>query len=909
VQRLPIEKISRAAADQRKGRCGRVSEGVCLRLYSSEDFETRSEFTDPEIRRTSLAAVILQLKCLQLGEVEDFPFIDPPDHRYINDGYKLLQELGALDGSRSLTPVGRQLARFPVEPRIARMLLGGKDENSLTEVLIIASALSIQDPRERPIDARDKADEAHDRFKDPQSDFLWYLNLWRFYQEQSRHLSKNKLRRLCCGHFLSYMRMREWCDIHSQLRGLVHDMGFATNEEPAGYEAIHRALLTGLLGNIGFQTDRGEFTGPRGVKFGLFPGSALFKKQPRWVVAAELAETTRLYARTVAKVEAEWIIEAARHLVKRSYSEPHWERRLGRAVAYEKVTLYGLTLSAQRKVNYVPIDPVESRRLFIRSALVEGDLRTKAAFFKHNMDLIQEIRELEHRTRRFGILADEQTIFDFYDKRISAKVHCAHTFERWRKEVEQDNARLLFLDRDVLVRESADQVSEVSFPQHLTLAGIRLDLSYRFEPGHQADGVSVLNQLETQCFEWLVPGLLHEKIAALIRGLPKPLRKNFVPAPDFARACSAALCERKGSLLDDITEQLKRMTGVDVPRNSWRTEGLPAHLLMNFRVVDHNGHLVVQGRSLESLKAHLRDQIYASFRDSVPWDIERVNIVRWDFGSLPQVVESRANGVLVKGFPALVDKGDSVSIEVFDTAAEAMCYSRSGMRRLFMLELPQQMQYMKKNLPNLNAMCRHFASIGRREELEADLVSAIVDRAFLSDVTEVRRQDEFYRRRDQGRAELMTIANGICQDVSVILERFHEIQQRISGPVPAAWLRAVADLRDQLQELVYRGFVTSTPPERLAHIPRFLCAINLRLDKLERDPARDKKKAAQIAPFWQAWKQYRKPRALDPEAIRYRWMVEEFRVSLFAQELGTSVPVSQERLRKQWRRITTSKTQ
>jgi ATP-dependent helicase HrpA len=948
VQRLLIEKISKASADQRKGRCGRVSEGVCIRLYAPDDFDARPAFTDPEILRTSLASVILKLASLRFGDVEEFPFMEPPEGRYINAGYKLLEELGAVDGRRELTPVGRQLTRLPVDPRIGRMLLAARAENCLTEVLIIASALSVQDPRERPLEAQQKADEAHRQFADERSDFLWYLKLWAFYEEQSRHLSKNKLHALCRECFVSYMRMREWQEIHSQLRALVHDMGFATHEAPADYDAIHRALLTGLIGNLGFKTDKTEYTGARGIKFHVFPGSTLFKKSPAWMMAAELAETSRLYARTVARIEPEWAEQVGRHLVRKSYADPHWEKRAGRVAAYEKVTLYGLTLVTGRKVNYGPIDPAESRRLFIQAALVEGDFETRAPFFHHNRKLIESIEELQHRARRLDILADEQALFDFYDQRVPPEVHDARAFDKWRKEAERENTQLLYLEREDLLRSEAGGRLDEAYPTQLTINGMGLPLSYRFEPGSGDDGVTVtiplmaLNQMDPRRFEWLVPGLLKEKIAALIRALPKSLRRNFVPAPNFAEACFDAFkenqnkpgakllppgrgkvgmgvesigghgkplppsfpspCKGEGTkaLTASLSTYLHKMTGVMVPEDAWSLSALPDHLRMNFRVVNPQGRLVGEGRDLATLQGRLGEAVLTAFRAVPRWAGEQENITRWDFGDLTETMETRQGGVALKGYPALVDRGNSVSIQAFDTLEQARAERRGGLRRLFMLALSQQMKYLKKNLPGFDKMALLYAPVGKREELMEDLLNAIVERAFLGPDPDIRTEAVFNQRLERGRGMLVETANELCALVGEVLARFQGLRKSLNGPSSMGRLAAVADIRDQLSQLIYPGFISATPDEWLKHLPRYLRAIALRLEKLDREPAKDQQKLARVAPFWRAYKEHPASSGSSPGLQNFHWLLEEFRVSVFAQELGTLSPVSEARLAKEW---------
>jgi ATP-dependent helicase HrpA len=570
VQRLPIEKVSQASANQRAGRCGRVAPGVCFRLYSEMDFINRTEFTEPEIKRSNLAAVILQMKSLRLGEVEHFPFVEPPEQKMISDGYKLLQELGAVDAAQHLTETGKQLAKLPVDPRIGRMVLAAKQEDCLEEVLVIASAISVQDPRERPHEYQQAADEKHRQFKDERSDFLAYLNLWRSFHEQKRHLSNNKLRKWCKENFISYLRMREWHDVHAQMHSLITDMGWRPNQIEAGYTEIHRALITGLLGNLANKTQSQEYAGARGIKLYIFPGSGLFKKQPKWFMAAELVETTRLYARLIAKIESEWIEQVAGDLCKRSYFEPHWEKTPAAVMAYERVTLYGLVINPKRKVHYSRIDSVEARQIFIRKALVAGDFQTQAKFFEHNKQLVADIETLEAKSRRRDVLVDEQVLYDFYDQLIPDDICDGRRFEKWRKAAEEKNKQLLYLTREDLMHHEAEGASEAQFPDSMQIAGMSLKLSYHFEPGSEDDGVTVtvplpaLNLLQPQQFDWLVPGLLHEKICQLLKSLPKVLRRNFVPVPDFANACLRSLAVSDIPLIEALQQQLKKISGVEI---------------------------------------------------------------------------------------------------------------------------------------------------------------------------------------------------------------------------------------------------------------------------------------------------------------------------------------------------------
>ncbi|MGH8659058.1 MAG: ATP-dependent RNA helicase HrpA, partial [Gammaproteobacteria bacterium] len=909
VQRLPVEPISQASAEQRKGRCGRVAAGVCIRLYSEDDFAERPPFTAPEIQRASLASVILRLKYLKFQDIEAFPFIDPPEERYIKDGYQLLQELMALNEKRELTPIGCLLARLPIDPRIARMLVAANAEGCLAEVLIIASALSVQDPRERPAESQLAADEAHERFRDPRSDFLGYLNLWQFYQEQACHLSKNKLRTLCRSQFLSYSRMHEWADVHSQLRALMHDFGYKTHDDPAPYSAVHCALLTGLLGNIGFQSDRGVFEGPRGVKFSLFPTSTLAKKPPKWLAAAELLETSRLYARTVAAIEPSWVEELAAPLVKRQNFEPHWEKRSARVVTYERVSLYGLTLVAKRKIDYARIDPAEARSIFIRSALVEGDLDCNTPFFVHNRKLLDSVVELENRSRRRDIVVDAETIVDFYQQRIPAQVCCAKTFEAWRKQAEVEDPRLLFFGQDTLMRDGTQPVSEHQFPTEVQVNGAAITLHYRFEPGHPRDGVSariplaLLGQISSERWQWLVPGLLHEKITALIRGLPKDLRRSFVPAPEFARACVEVLPFGQGELLSATSQQLKRMTGVCVPAESWQPERLRPHLHMLYEVVAPDGQVVAESRDLKSLQAALSAEARAMFSNTLHWDIERHEIVRWDFGTLPERITSVQHGATVSGFPALQDDGHSVSIRVFDTPERAASAQRHGLRRLFTLVLAKQMAYLSKHLPHFDTMCWYYASVGSASELRDDLLKATVDRCFLTETADLRSPQAFETLLEHRKAHLITTANNLCELVGGILERYQKIRRRITQKVGADSLQALTDIRQQLSTLVHNGFISDTPSEWLPHLPRYLQAIDRRLDKLEQEPAKDGERYARLESFWRAWQAASEHKPDEAPVQRFRWLLEEFRVSLFAQDLGTAETVSETRLQREWDKV------
>ncbi|MEJ2060507.1 MAG: ATP-dependent RNA helicase HrpA [Gammaproteobacteria bacterium] len=917
VQRLPVEPVSQASANQRAGRCGRVAEGVCIRLYSQEDFESRPAFTDPEILRTNLASVILQMAALGLGDVERFPFIEAPDSRQVKDGYLLLEELHAVDARQKLSLLGRQLARLPIDPRLGRMLLGGRDEGALAEVLVIVAALAVQDPRERPLEHQQAADEKHARFRDEHSDFLALLNLWRYFHEQRRHLSNNQLRKLCQREFLSWMRMREWVETHRQLHGLLREMGFAENQVAAEYAPIHRALLTGLLGQVGNRSEEKakpqSYLGARNRRFYIFPGSGLQKRAPKWLMAAELTETTRLYARTVARIEPEWLESLGAHLLKHHIHEPHWEQKPARVVAYDRQTLYGLVVNPRKRVDYARTHPREARELFIRHALVYGDYRSDAPFLHHNRDLIEDIESLEAKARRRDILVDEETLFAFYDRQLPPAINNGAAFEKWRRGYEHEHPKALFLTREALMQHAALEVTGERFPDSLTFpGGLRLPLHYQLEPGSEADGVTlvvpapVLNQVDAQRCAWLVPGLLEEKVTTLIRGLPKALRRSFVPAPDFARACVSALPFAEGDLLERLTHQLQRMTGVEVPREQWDEAALPEHLRMRFEVVDGQGKPLAADRDLEALRARLEGRVAETFEALPTSSLERDEVTAWDFGDLPETVEIESRGLKLAGYPTLTVEGERLALRIVDSAEKAQTALRSGLIRLLRLELREQVKYLHKNLPDIQQSCLQFASIGRCEALKDDIVDAALARAFLAEPLP-RTQSDFEARLEAGRSRLVAEANEIAEQVSRSLTAFGRVRKALKGNIPMAWLEAVNDVRDQLEHLIYPGFVSATPPEALPHLQRYLTAVERRLEKLERDPGRDRRSRLEVEPLWTRCKQ-----ALEAAVAKgrisdglqaYRWQIEELRVSLFAQELGTPGPVSVQRLEKRWAEI------
>ncbi len=913
VQRLPIEPISQASADQRKGRCGRLGPGVCIRLYTEEDYQARPRYTDPEILRTNLAAVILRMAALRLGEVDDFPFIDPPDPRAVKDAYHSLFELGAMDDQRRLTPLGRRLARLPVDPRIGRMILAAGDEDCLREVLIIASALSIQDPRERPMEARDAADAAHARFHRPGSDFLAWLSLWDYAEEQRRHLSQNQWRKRCRAEFLSFVRLREWREVHGQLKQLAGELGLKENREPAEPDRIHRALLAGLLGHVAQHQDDGDYLGPRNRKLRIHPASSLVNKRPRWIMAAELIDTTRLYASQVAAIRPEWIEELGAHLIQRHYFEPHWQTRAGRVAAYERLTLFGLVVVAKRRVNYGPKDPTTAREIFIREALVAGHYHTRAEFFHHNRRLLAEVEALEAKARRRDILVDEETLFQFYDQRIPEDVYDAPRFERWRKRAEAEDPRCLFLTREALMRHGAETVSGERFPDHLELDGLRLPLRYRFEPGDPADGVSVhipltlLPALEPEPFQWLVPGLIEEKLTALIRALPKAWRRHFVPAPDFARAALEGMRYREGALMPNFSERLRRMTGIEVPEEEWqRAEAaLPDHLRMRFVVVDESGKELAAGRELSALQQGHGAAAEAALTQRLTAETdspEREAVQAWDFGPLPEVWEGRRAGLRLRAHPALCDEDGRVAIRLIARLPEARAHHRRGLVRLFALQLRDKLRYLTKELQKDARLQLLARPVGGGEALTHDLLDAVVERLTLAgeDGWTIRDAETFQQRLAAARPGLVDEARKLTAQVAEALEAHQRLRKALDGGrFPPDCLASLTDIRTQLDHLVYPGFVGRTPAAWLPRLPVYLEAARLRLERLPRDPRRDQVQAREVQALWRRWQEKElAAQGPDPARERLRWLIEELRVSLFAQQLGTVEKVSVARLEK-----------
>jgi ATP-dependent helicase HrpA len=909
VQRLPIEAVSRASANQRAGRCGRVAAGICIRLYSEDDYLSRDEFTTPEIQRTNLAAVILQMATRGLGDVEAFPFLDAPDARYVRDGYKLLQELGAVDARQRLTALGHELARLPVDPRLARMLMAAHENACLSEVLIIVSVLETADPRDRPLEHAQAADEKHALFRDTRSDFLSYLNLWKVYAEQSRHLSQNKLRKWCRDHFISWLRMREWIDIHRQLQAQVHGMGLSSNSAPADYRAIHVALLTGLLGNLACQADSDGFLGARNLKFTLFPGSGLNKKKPRWLVAAELVETGRRYLRTAAAIEPEWVEPLAIHLVKRSHCEPHWEKKPARVAAFETVTLYGLPLVQRRKVDFGRIDPVAARDLFIRHALVRSEWHTREAFAEHNRLLLADLEQLEAKSRRRDLIADEEQLYAFFDEHLPATVFDGRSFRRWWVQAEQQQPRLLYLRRETVMQHAADAVTGQQFPDTIAVRGLQLPVSYQFAPGEARDGLCVqvplaaLNQLQGEAFDWLVPGLRKEKCTLLIKSLPKPLRRHFVPAPDFAEACLQAADVADGSLTAFLEAQLQRMTGVQVPADAWRPELLPAHLSVVFDIVDERGQLLAEGRDLQALQRQFGDLAQRTFTALTDTRFERRDVQDWDFGTLPEFVELERNGVRVRGYPALSVADGRIDLALFDQEKAARAAHRKGLLALFRKRLGSLVKEIRRSIPELDKQALWFSTIAGAEVLQADLERAVLQAAFLQEDAAIRDMAAFQRRLEAGRAQLLGLAVEIGAHSFAALQAYQQLGRRLRGALSPQSLAALSDVREQVDQLIYPGFVSATPRQWLAELPRYLHAAERRLAQLHGNLARDREHALVVARYWQRYRQAVEPGVEGDDLVNFRWLVEELRVSLFAQSLGTREKVSPQRLDRLWQAI------
>lgn len=938
VQRLPIEPVSQASANQRKGRCGRTSDGICIRLYSEDDFLSRPEFTDAEILRTNLASVILQMTAAGLGEIEKFPFIDPPDHRNIRDGVQLLQELGALDPTQKdprkrLTQTGRKLAQLPVDPRLARMVLEADRNGCVREVMVIAAALSIQDPRERPADKQTQADQQHARFRDETSDFLAFLNLWRYIREQQKERGSSSFRRMCKQEYLNFLRIREWQDIYAQLRTVAKQMGIHLNDEDAPADRVHVSLLAGLLSHIGMKDvkeskdsgqgggrrdgGRNEYLGARNAKFAIFPGSALFKKPPRFVMSAELVETSRLWARVNAKIEPEWFEPLAEHLLKRTYSEPHWEKDQAAVMAYEKVTLYGVPIVAQRKVNYGRIDAELSRELFIRNALVEGDWRTHHKFFADNRKLLTEVEELEHRARRRDILVDDETLFDFYDQRIPDHVVSGAHFDSWWKHKRREQPDFLDFEREMLIRESADAVTKADYPDNWRQGPLTFRVTYQFEPGADADGVTVhiplqvLNQVTDEGFDWQIPGLREEVVTELIRSLPKPIRRNYVPAPNYAKAFLERAVPLQEPLTVTMARELKRMVGVPFEAEDFDWSRVPDHLKVTFRIVDERRRTLAEDKDLEALKLSLRPKARKALSQAAAAtaqrqggeSLERKGLTDWTIGSLTRVFETRRAGQPVKAYPALVDDGDSVSVRLFDSEAEQAEAMWKGTRRLILLGIPvNPAKFASEKLTNPQKLALSANPHGSVQALFDDCAMAAADKLIADFGGPVWDEESYRKLFDKVRAEIVDTTVRAVGQVQQVLAAWQACERRLKGVRSPALLPNLQDVRTQLDGLVKPGFVTAAGLRRMPDLMRYLVAADRRLQQMPTNVQRDTTRMAKVHEMQDeyAWllEQMPQGRPVPQQARDIRWMIEELRVSYFAHALGTAYPVSDKRIVK-----------
>ncbi|MEU9862107.1 ATP-dependent RNA helicase HrpA [Streptomyces sp. NPDC047971] len=928
VQRLPIEPVSQASANQRKGRCGRTSDGICIRLYSEDDFLTRPEFTDAEILRTNLASVILQMTAAGLGEIEKFPFIDPPDHRNIRDGVQLLQELGALnpaekDPKKRLTQQGRKLSQLPVDPRLARMVLEADKNGCVREVMVIAAALSIQDPRERPAEKQAQADQQHARFKDETSDFLAFLNLWRYIREQQKERGSSSFRRMCKQEYLNFLRIREWQDIYAQLRTVAKQMGIHLNEEDAPEQSVHTSLLAGLLSHIGMKDvkegAKNEYLGARSAKFAVFPGSALFKKPPRFIMSAELVETSRLWARVNARIEPEWIEPLAQHLIKKTYSEPHWEKDQAAVMAIEKVTLYGVPIVTDRKVNYGRIDPEASRDLFIRNALVEGDWRTHHKFFADNRKLLTEVEELEHRARRRDILVDDETLFDFYDKRVPEHVVSGAHFDSWWKHKRREEPEFLDFEREMLINEKAAGVTKDDYPDSWRQGPLKFRVTYQFEPGADADGVTVhvplqvLNQVTDEGFDWQIPGLREEVVTELIRSLPKPIRRNYVPAPNFATRFLDSAVPRQEPLPVTLARELHRMGGVPVSPEDFDLSRVPDHLKITFRIVDERRRKLAEDKDLEALKLKLRPKARQALSkaaaaatagpDGSGQSLERTGLTEWTIGTLTKVFETKRAGQPVKAYPALVDSGDTVSVRLFDTEAEQAQAMWRGTRKLILLNIPvNPAKFASDKLTNQQKLALSRNPHGSIQALFDDCATAAADKLIADHGGPVWDEESFRKLYDKVRADLVDTTVRTVGQVQQILAAWQACERRLKATNSLALMRNLADVREQLAWLMPAGFVTKTGLGRLPDLMRYLVAVDRRLQQMPTGVQRDTTRMEKVHEMQDeyAWllEQLPKGHPVPKEVTDVRWMVEELRVSYFAHALGTAYPVSDKRIVK-----------
>jgi ATP-dependent helicase HrpA len=917
VQRLPIEPISQASANQRKGRCGRTSNGICIRLYDEQDFLSRPKFTEPEILRTNLASVILQMTSLGLGDIAAFPFVEKPDSKYIRDGLRLLEELGAIytiQNRYHLTEIGKILAQLPIDPRLARMLVEARRLGCIKEIMIITAALSIQDPRERPFDKKQASDEKHRRFVDKESDFISLINLWNYIKEQQNVLSGNQFRRLCQKEFLNYLRIREWQDVYTQIRQIIKQLAFPINSKEADYNSLHISLLSGLLSHIGIkELEKREYVGARNIKFAIFPNSALFKNQPKWCIASELVETNRLWGRTAAKIEAEWIEPIAKHLVKYNYSEPRWSKKQGTTIANEKVTLFGLPIVTNRIVNYSKIDPILSRTLFIRHALVEGDWLTSHKFYKQNQKLINEVEDLEHKSRRQDILIDDDELFDFYDKRLDESVISSRHFDKWWKQKQKSVPDYLNVQKEMLIKQSAQLVNLNNFPDFWYQNNFKLALSYQFDIGHKSDGVTIkipldiLNQIKNRGFDWQVPGFRKDLIIALIKSLPKSLRRNLVPAPNYADAFLDRVDTIEKPLLECLENEFYKMTGIKITSENWQLEQVPEHLKMNFSIIDSNNNEIASSKDLDTLKQQLKTQlqqvlssITINKKDN---SIEQNNLTNWTFGKLPDVYEEKEKNYTIKAYPAIIDNQNSVSIKLVDNQLEQQRLTKLGLRRLLMLNIPSPIKYLHEKLPNKSKLSLYFNSFGNVLMLIDDCIACGIDYLIETNNKAIHSTDDYQQLLDYTKTHINEIVVDIAQQVELILTLHFSINKKLKGGVDLSLAFALSDIKQQINKLVYRGFVAQSGYRRLNDISRYLAAIEKRIEKLFQNMARDRQSMSIIEDVQSQYDNWinslSNNQRLDTKVTDIRWMIEELRVNLFAQQLGTSYPISAKRIKQQ----------
>jgi ATP-dependent helicase HrpA len=989
VEQLQIEAISQAACNQRAGRCGRVANGTCIRLFDEKDFAGRPKFTDPEILRSSLAGVILRMKSLRFGAVEDFPFLEEPPRKAIADGYALLGELNAVDDFNELTRIGTELAKLPLDPRVGRMILEARERNCLNEVLVIASALSGQDVRDRPMEQAQAADEKHKKFDDERSEFMGYLKLWKWLElsrggqsegldldaaqiapraargpsAHARHggaqassftagvanfsthkLSHRRYEQLLRENFVSVRRVREWRDIHSQLLMVVADHGWQVNTSAANYDQVHLAMLAGLLGNLGLKSEDDEwYLGARGIRFWRHPGAHLSKKPGRWIVTAELVETTRLYGRGIAAIDPQWIPGIAGHLLKTQLLEPHWEKKAAEVIALERATLYGIVVYQNKRVNFGLVDPVVAREIFIREGLVQGEWDTRLPFLAHNQKMIAQVQDLEHKSRRQDVLVDDELIYAFYDQQVPAGVVSGATFEKWYREEQRKQPKLLMLTRDELMRHEAAGITTASFPKTIRLGGVDCAVVYLHEPGDAKDGLTVtvpiyaLNQVNAERVDWLVPGMLEAKVLALVKSLHQRPRSRLVPLPEFVAEFCATHDFAQGELLEVLLKAVKERTQIAVQRNDFKLETLSPHHFMNFRVVDEHGRQLGMGRNLATLKSELGGQARSAFQAlaalklpasapvaaaapvalspgskgvvarvepaaAAPAPAATAKYTAWTFGQLPELMEIAKGGQTLIGFPALIDKGTHVEIEVFDEPDVAAAKHRAGLRRLLALSLKEPIKFLERNIPELTKMSVFYMPLGTAEELREQIIDVAIDRAFLEEPLPA---DEaaFRRRLEVGRSRLNLIAQEVARLAHAVLVEYAAATRKLKDARPAK--DAADDVQAQLQRLMVKRFVAATPWAQLHHLPRYLKGITLRLDKLRADPARDAQRLAELRPAEQRWLRTLADRkgAVDARLVEYRWLLEELRVSFFAQELRTPQPVSVKRLDKAWEQL------